>query len=189
MKLSQKINNLLIFCLGILIGIVSIVVFKKWSHFTIDNKLDVVAIVSLLVNILLVLYVAYILDRRKEVNKIEKDIYIERVDSYYRGIYSKITKLIECEPIDYVSAAAASKIMRMRLHSILDFGVEKKLLLRTCENYEKVKDSTNDIWQLLTDDRTQTFEVKVSEIERKLIETENQIFSLISHVNHLNKVK
>lgn len=186
MKQSHLTVKLIFCCLGVVFGVLISILVKKCGYFVVDDKLDLVAIISIFANILLVLYVAYIIDKRKEMDKLEKDIYITRLNDYYRGIYSKINKLIENDPIDYGKAAAASKVMRMRLLSLIKYGIDNNLISATCKHTDEIKETTTDIWQLLTDDGTQTIEIKISEIERKLIDAENEIFSLISHVNHQN---
>ena len=80
----------LFLCIGVTIG-----KLFNWGYFEISRELSVFDALNLFVTIALGLYIAWILERKKQIERVEKDIIVSKIGEIEKEIHGIITMLDE----------------------------------------------------------------------------------------------
>ncbi len=87
---SYLIVAAIFLCIGITLG-----KLFDWGYFEISRELSVFDALNLFVTVALGLYIAWILERRKQIERVEKDIIVSKIGEIENGIHGIIIMLDE----------------------------------------------------------------------------------------------
>lgn len=121
--LKSKINNLIfyaiIFAIGFLSAVFVLLILK--NYFSISNsasiQIDPINIISVLVNILLVIYVTRFLSRKNEEERVEKDVLITYLKSFQKDLENNLKEFFVAEKLNFNDVVANLKTLRQAFNS------------------------------------------------------------------------
>lgn len=203
--MMQKVKNkwLLIvsFVLGILLGSIVLIVIKKYSILTFQNNIGLsinpLEIISVTINVLLAIYVTATLSKRNEQEKSDKQFLINSFDTFNRDVAKTIAFFVDNEEYDNINVRAKFKSLRIKLSSLIKIGEDNELLNKDDSN-NLISSKMTEMWELFTDsprkpsknaskavkDDLEYLKVqKISDIDKKHIEFEEEIFKIIFKIN------
>lgn len=191
----------LFFLIGSILGGAGLILFKKFSFFTIQNNiglsLNPVEVVSIAINIILAIYITAKLSRKNDLERSEKQFLINSFEAFSRDTNKIIATYISNEDFDTINVKAKFKSLRIKLQSLIKLGQDYDLL-DTKESNDSIAHKLTELWELFTDSPRKAsksspksvqedFEYlrvqRISDIERKQIEFEEEIFKIIFRIN------
>lgn len=145
------VNNIIkiVFCiclvlLGILIG-----KYIDFPYFEISKSIDLTNLLSILVTILLAILITVFFDKRKNDNRVEKDLILRRVENVYE-ITNELQREAISGVIPYTEAASSIKRINTSMQSIYK-TVEKCEFSIKDDIKESIKIAISDLRDILTD--------------------------------------
>ncbi|MEX2345699.1 MAG: hypothetical protein WD604_08810 [Balneolaceae bacterium] len=145
----MKILIKVVFCVCLVLIGVLIGKFISFPNFEISRSLDLVNISSIIVTILLAVLITVFFDKRKNDNRIEKDLILRRVDNVYE-ITNELQKESISGEIPYTEAASSIKRINTSIQSIYR-TVEKCQFSIKNDIKESIKFAIGDLRDILTD--------------------------------------
>lgn len=139
--LKNKINNLILYAIIFLIGFLSatflLLVFN--NYFSISKsasiQLDPINAISILVNIILIIYATRFLSRKNEEDRVEKDVLINYLKNFQHDLEDSLDKFFLAERLNFNDVVAKLKTLRQTINSVT--GLIKKY------NYNSIIDNTD----------------------------------------------
>ena len=183
---------------GCIAGAIIVLISGEWATLDFSNQpsleINPLDIVSLLVTIFLAVYVAQTLNRKNDLERSEKAIFINLIDDFRGKLNTRISSLIEKREFDSHEVNLSCKVLRMRLNSILNAIKESGFLTGNEEFYIKPREAMQEIWETLTvvpkkSDRDEStshedqIKLKIMTIEQELVKIDIQLVKLIMHIN------
>lgn len=158
---------------------------KKTNMFIISNEIYIPDILTLICTIILTLYIAFILEKSKNNERISKDIIIEYYKEYCMTFNRKIRDLCNCESVSITQIISVYKLERIKLNKLNEF-VKAKNLINSNSNLDKdLFNEVTKLWRICTDGRDITSPNDKEQIEINLIKIEIKIYDLIFEINSL----
>lgn len=151
MQMMKWPNNVIkiAFCIClILVGIV-IGKFLDFPYFEISKTIDLTNILSILVTILLAILITVFFDKKKNDNRIEKDLILRRVENVYE-ITNELQREAISGAIPYTEAASSIKRINTSMQSIYR-TVEKCEFTIKDDIKQSIKSAISDLRDILTD--------------------------------------
>lgn len=204
--MMQKVKNnwlllIFIFILGFLLGIIVLIVTKKHSVFSIQNAIGLsinpLEIVSVSINVILAIYITAILSKRNEQEKSDKQFLVNSFDTFNKEVGKTIGLFLENEEYDTMNVRSKFKTLRIKLKSLIKIGEDNNLLNKQEAN-DLISTKMTELWELFTDsprkasksaskavkDDCEYLRIqKISDIDKKHIEFEEEIFNIIFKIN------
>jgi len=119
-KLSSFLGLLVAFALGILAGFY--IFAYLFSHYELSNivgfEIDPINGLSILANVLLVIYVTRTLTRKNEEERVEKDLLIKRLDNFQTNLGDALTRFFATEKLKFTDVTSELKTLRQDFNSI-----------------------------------------------------------------------
>lgn len=137
------------FCIALVLVGVVLGKFIDFPYFEISKKVDLINALSILVTILIAVLITVFFDKRKNDNRIEKDLILRRVDNVYE-ITNDLQKESISGEIPYTEAASMIKRINTSIQSIYK-TVEKCQFTIENDIKESIKNAISDLRNILTD--------------------------------------
>lgn len=160
---------------AILILVIGLLIGSKWRscQFVLDLQINIVDVVSLLVTVAMGLYIAMILEKEVQDNRIEKDMYLSKI-SVIENLLETIESMFQNKngiDLEYKLIVNLEHRIRTKKNSIFKHIVEraKRKIKNEIQSYEK---QLKNEFKVLRNYLTQT---NASEEETKEITIENDI--------------
>jgi len=119
-----------------------------------DNKLSYVDIISIFINILLVYYLSYFLNKKDSIAKAEKDLlikYLEEFQTKKNQLVNSINSTYDYNNVAEVQTLISNlKILRTELKLKLDLLVDNKYIENNSDLYTNTNTVMRNIWKYLT---------------------------------------
>lgn len=198
-KMHKSIEVLISGLIGVIVGIISIVLFKKWSVFTISKSISLginpLEVMTLGITALLAVYVARTISKKNDLEKSEKDLIISYLGDFQHRVTSKVTSIMENESFVSAKTNAEFKILRKRLDLIIVLAIEYEFITNNDGTANELKNKVREVWELVTDTPRQVNSranaaaavkegierlklEQISKIEANLIDVEKLIFQI-----------
>ena len=179
---------------AILILVIGWLIGSKWRicQFVLDLQINIVDAVSLLVTVVLGLYIARILEKEVQDNRIEKDMYLSKI-SVIENLLENIETMFQNKngiDLDYKLIVNLEHRIRTKKNSIFEHIVEKsKRKIKTeIQTYEKLlKDEFKDLRNYLTQTNASEEGTKDISIENNIARYSQERTSLI--LTNLNSIE
>lgn len=179
---------------AILILVIGWLIGSKWRicQFVLDLQINIVDAVSLLVTVVMVLYIARILEKEVQDNRIEKDMYLSKI-SVIENLLENIETMFQNKngiDLDYKLIVNLEHRIRTKKNSIFEHIVEKsKRKIKTeIQTYEKLlKDEFKDLRNYLTQTNASEEGTKDISIENNIARYSQERTSLI--LTSLNSIE
>lgn len=143
-KVLKVVFCFFLILLGVLIG-----KFMDFPHFEVSKDIDLVNISSIVVTVLLAVLITVFFDKRRNDNRIEKDLILRRVDNVYEITNGLQNESISGE-IPYTEAASSIKRINTSMQSIYK-TVEKCQFSIKDDIKESIKSAISELRDILTD--------------------------------------
>jgi hypothetical protein len=193
-----KINHIIIFLTGIIIGGYLIVIIKKNSYFNVDNDISIsinpIEIFSILTNISIAYYLTVVFGKKNDIQKSERDILIKFFEDF-----RKDKDLIIAESIDVILKGSQSsdsnfiasqfKYLRQKLDMNLKLLVDREIILNNDISKQNAETKMRDIWEKITYvptaiQQNYIVENELSNARRFSTELDKLLFELIIIINN-----
>lgn len=179
---------------AILILVIGWLIGSKWRicQFVLDLQINIVDAVSLLVTVVMGLYIARILEKEVQDNRIEKDMYLSKI-SVIENLLENIETMFQNKngiDLDYKLIVNLEHRIRTKKNSIFEHIVEKsKRKIKTeIQTYEKLlKDEFKDLRNYLTQTNASEEGTKDISIENNIAKYSPERTSLI--LTSLNSIE
>lgn len=179
---------------AILILVIGWLIGSKWRicQFVLDLQINIVDAVSLLVTVVMGLYIARILEKEVQDNRIEKDMYLSKI-SVIENLLENIETMFQNKngiDLDYKLIVNLEHRIRTKKNSIFEHIVEKsKRKIKTeIQTYEKLlKDEFKDLRNYLTQTNASEEGTKDISIENNIARYSQERTSLI--LTNLNSIE
>lgn len=174
----------IIFCIILSIvfftlGCISTIWMKKSELFTLSNEISLTDSISIVLTIILALFIAYYVDKNKDIKRITKDMFISYYISYLDFLRLRMTEIIEEQALSKKSSYF--KIIRIRLHSLNKSCIERKIVKNDILIKKLVAEVTS-LWKVSTESKLIKEEGK-EKIELSLIRIEGIINQITFEIN------
>lgn len=145
------LNNIIkiTFCICLILVGILIGKYIDFPYFEISKSIDLTNVSSILVTILLAILITVFFDKRKNDNRIEKDLIIRRVDNVY-DITNELQREAISGVIPYTEAASSIKRINTSMQSIYR-TVEKCEFSIKDDIKKSIKIAISDLRDILTD--------------------------------------
>lgn len=183
----EILSAILFLVIGWLIG-------SKWRicQFALDLQINIVDAVSLLVTVVMGLYIAKILEKEVQDNRIEKDMYLSKI-STIENLLEAIETMFQNKngiDLDYKSIVNLEHRIRTKKNSIFEHLAEKskRKIKNEIQTYEKLlKDEFKDLRNYLTQTNASEEGTKDISIENNIAKYSQERTSLI--LTSLNSIE
>ncbi|MFN0729407.1 hypothetical protein [Polaribacter gochangensis] len=176
--MKNLLNNILktVFCLLLIIIGILIGKFYNFPYFEISKSIDLTNLFSISVTVGLAIIITVYFDKRKNDNRVEKDLILKRVDNIYE-ITNKLQKESVSGTIPYTEAASSIKRINTSLMSIYK-TVEKCQFSIKDDIKKNLKTAISDLRDKLTD---------TPKISEELIQNSELPIEVKDGIIHFNK--
>lgn len=164
--------------LGVALGVLSTVVIKKISSFSIATELDPVAIASMLVTIIFGLYLSIILSRREKNDDAKKNQYVNVVESFERNIVEEFSDILSIGEKDAATINRTFKYIRRSTSNLSEYIKSKMEDESIIEKIDSIKSKTTSIWEIATDSYVYNEEI-IYKLKIEMMDLEYKINDLI----------
>ncbi len=179
---------------SILILIIGWLIGSKWQicQFVLDLQINIVDAVTLLITIIMGFYIARILEKEVQDNRIEKDMYLTKI-SAIENLLESIENMFQNTNginLDYKLMVNLEHRIRTKRNSIFTHILEKSKgkIKRDIQGYEKsLKDEFKDLRNYLTQTNASDGEPKDISIENNIAKYSTDRTSLI--LTSLNSIE
>lgn len=179
---------------AILILVIGWLIGSKWKicQFVLDLQINIVDAVSLLITVVMGLYIARILEKEVQDNRIEKDMYLSKI-SVIENLLENIETMFQNKngiDLDYKLIVNLEHRIRTKKNSIFEHIVEKskKKIKNEIQTYEKqLKDEFKDLRNYLTQTNASEEGTKDISIENNIARYSQERTSLI--LTSLNSIE
>jgi hypothetical protein len=171
------ILSLFFFALG---AIVTILV-KKYGSFTISNELNFTDLITIAFTIILTLYVAYYVERTKDIKRATKDMFISYYMSFLNLLKSKM-EIISANQVNYAKKTQYFKLIRTHLTHLNDMSNERKIIKKGNDQIKSLFLQVTELWKISTLNSIINEQEK-EKIELLLIKIEGTIHKLTFEIN------
>lgn len=200
----DKLNSLIFYVIIFLGGAISSSIFllaKRKYFFNNDSvsiQIDPVNAISIIINILLVVFVANILTKRSEEERAEKDILIDYLKNFQNDLELSLNKFFQLDELEFSDVVSKLKTIRKNFNSIAcllkrykynytDGGVNICSCIDICirdinDNFTNTIKSDNDHIKIDRNKISIDAESR-QEIDRLIGKVKEKIFSLIVLIN------
>lgn len=114
-------------------------------------KVDLFDIFQIVINISLAVYIARILNKRNEEDKVEKDLLIKFFTEFNDDFKKSFRSLLFKKDLELVETNNHIKRYRMRFESLVDLAKTHKFLNESSATVHKLRENFSKIRDLLTD--------------------------------------
>lgn len=184
------------------IGFYLCILIKKVSLLSISNQVSIeinpLELITTAITIFLAVYVTRTLGKKNDLEKTEKELFIDYLIKFKDLTSNKIYSILKEETFDTPSTKSDLKILRKKANTIINLGVEAQYFDENEKLANDLNDKVRDIWELLTDCPEKitgraSANVKqgverlrleqINKVEMNLIDIEQIIFNLSLKVN------
>ncbi len=138
---------LIVFFVGCCIG-----KLLNWGYFIIDKGVSIIEAVSLFVSVGCALYIAKIIEKERESQRFEKDIFIEQLVLVEKPLLTLEEKIkIQSTYNDIIYSFSSSKIKSHKLFERLEVYLDDTRKKKIIEYKERILSNLNELKPLLTD--------------------------------------
>ncbi|PVH26999.1 DEAD/DEAH box helicase family protein [Sphingobacterium corticibacter] len=199
---SSKLHLGLAFATGFAIGIISLILFKKFSEFTLQDSITLginpVEFVAIIINVLLALYIGKTIGKQNDSDRAEKDILISSYENFGNQVDNVVREFLDTRQFDTAIVRSQFKTLRRRRQSLEDLAAKYELKTTGTEKDCPINKPLSELWELFTDSpRTVSSDAskelqddveyvnmqKISDIESKATEVSESIFEVIISIN------
>jgi len=118
---------------------------------TINWEVNPFGFLSLLVTVLLAIYVTRTLSKKNEKEKIESELLINYLLQFKEDLLNRFQYISSQDNIQQTKINSDCKILRKRLHSILELAVDNNYIGQDDQIINNLKEKIREIWEILTD--------------------------------------
>jgi hypothetical protein len=149
--MKNLLNNILKAVFGLVLVSIGILIgkFYNFPHFEISKSIDLINLLSIAVTVGLAIIITVYFDKRKNDNRVEKDLILRRVDNVYE-ITNELQKESISGTIPYTEAASSIKRINTAMQSIYK-TVEKCQFSIKDDIKDSIKNAIGDLRDILTD--------------------------------------
>jgi len=199
---KNLIEKLTIACIFFFVGFYICILIKKISLLHIDNEVSIeinpLELITTIITVLLAIYVTRTLGKRNDLEKKEKEMFIDYLIKFKDLANTKISNILRDDVFNTPSTNSDLKILRKKVSTLTNLGTEANYFEEGDQLVKDLSDKIRDIWEILTDcpekikgrasaDVKQGLErlrlEEISKVEMNLIEIEKIIFNLSLKVN------
>lgn len=138
---------LIVFFVGCCIG-----KLLNWGYFIIDKELSIIEAISLFVSVGCALYIAKTIEKERESQRFEKDIFIEQLILVEKPLLTLEEKIkIQSTYNDIIYSFTSSKKKSHKLFERLDAYLDETRKKKIIEYKERILSNLNELKPLLTD--------------------------------------
>lgn len=199
---KNLIKSLTIASVSFFVGYYVCILIKKLTALSINNQVSIeinpLELITTGITVFLAIYVTRTLGKRNDLEKSEKELFIDYLVKFKDLASNKIYNILKNENFDTPSTKSDLKILRKKVNSLTTLGIEAKYFDANEKLATELNEKFRDIWELLTDcpekitgranasvrEGVERLRLEqINKVEMNLIEIERLIFKLSLKVN------
>lgn len=192
----------IIFVLAFFIILIAVIYLIYKMNFSLDNQInfqiDLINVVTILVNVILAIYISKVLERGNEQERVEKNLIIEDIKTFKKDLSQGVEELFGGKDILFFYATAKLRTIRKNFYCISEI-IRKNKYLKEEDILSSIDSKNRDINESFTDtaEISQKMEGEIviddgkislgsprrENIEEKVNEINSLIFDLVVMIN------
>jgi hypothetical protein len=182
----KKSKIFIFFLLGFFSGIIFLILIKKFTHFLINNEINLeinpLEFISLAVNILLAIFITNTLGKKIDSEKNEKQYIIDYIQEFRNEFSNSVQNLIDNDDFDNENAKGKLKYLRQKNLLINKILKNNNFIEESDADSMHLKPKINLIWDSFTNE-SENKNLRIQQINNKRNEIDEIFFKLIFKIN------
>lgn len=179
-RIYSKIPYLIVALFFFTLGCVITIWVKKNNLFVFSNKLKLTDAISMALTVIMGLFIAFYVDKAKNVQRVTKDMFISYYNSYLEFLREKISLVLEEQSIH--QRFLYFKLIRTRLYNLRELSTERKMIEEENIQFNELFNEVTLLWKESTYSNQITDKNKEN-MELSLIKIEGIIHKLVLEIN------